>query len=111
MVLGNYVILQEGVPTKMHFTDHWIETRTITDPLTGRTKQVRALVFQVAELNGAPVVAYYSTISERHALQFAPYLEGKKYRVMNFTVTMLGSGFAREWQVKVEPRGGPPPPH
>lgn len=104
MVLQNYVILAEGVPAKLHFIGHIIETRDITDPVTGRPKAVRALVFDVDELNGKPTQARYSTISEKHASQFAPFLEKGRYINYNFSITQLGRGFAREYQLKVEPR-------
>jgi len=104
MVLQNYVILQEGVPARMHFVDHEITSREITDPLTNKPKTVKALVLTVDELNGTPIHGFYSTISEKHAVQFSPYLEGKTYREKVITITQMGKGFSRDWLVKVESR-------
>jgi len=104
MVLQNYVILTEGVPARLHFTDHEIQSREITDPLTGRGKTVRALVFHVDRLDNREVDAHYSTISEKHAMAFAPYLGDKSYTGYDFVITQIGRGFTREYQIKVEKR-------
>jgi len=106
MVLRNYVILEEGKPARMHFVDHELQPREITDPVTGRHKTVTALVFQVDELEGKPVLAYYSITSQKHADQFAPYLERKRYLEYDFVVTQIGRGFLREYKVEVIPRRG-----
>lgn len=103
-VLQNNIILASGVPARMHLADHEIAGREIVDPLTQRTKTVRALIFTVDELDGNPVTASYSTISEKHASQFAPYLEGKTYRDKLVTITAMGSGFSKDWLVQWSPR-------
>ena len=46
MVLENYVILKTGVPARVHFTDHYIETRTVTDRSTGLPTSRRVLIFE-----------------------------------------------------------------
>ncbi len=106
MVLQNYVILKEGIPTRLHFTDHEIQSREITDPLTKLPKTVRALVLTVDQLDGRAVDARYSTISEKHAMIFSPYLGDKSYKNYDFIITQVGHGFTREYQVKVERRPG-----
>lgn len=100
MVLQNYVILQPGVPARLHFTDHQIQVRTITDPITGRGKPVQALVFTVDELDGKPVAASYSTVSQKHAADFAPFLIGKRYQQYDFIIRITGEGFQREFQTQ-----------
>ncbi len=104
MVLENYVTLQPGTPAQLHFTDHHIETRTITDPMTGQPSSRKVLIFDVDELNGRPVLARYSTMAEKHAGQFSPYLADKSYTKYNFTITVNGEGFRRSWSVQVTPR-------
>ena len=104
MVLENYVILVPGVPARLHFTDHHIETRTITDPVTGQPTSRRALVLDVDQLNGRLVAARYSTMAEKHAAQFAPYLPDKSYTRYDFTITATGESFRRSWSVQVTPR-------
>ncbi|MCK9598664.1 MAG: hypothetical protein M0R06_06460, partial [Sphaerochaeta sp.] len=97
MVLQNYVILEEGIPAKLHFFDHHIESRTITDPATGQPGIRKVLVFEVDYLNDKPVVGRYSTMSEKHALDFSPYLPTKDYKYFDFIITMRGEGFRRSY--------------
>ena len=104
MVLQNYVILQPGVPARLHFTSHQVRVKTITDPQTGRAKQVQALELTVDELNGRGVVSTYSTLSQKHAQDFAPYLPGEKYRDYDFIITLTGEGDRREYQLQPVPR-------
>lgn len=108
MVLQNYVILQEGRPARMHFAAVEKVVKTITDPTTGHPKAVNTLVWTVDELNGRAVVAYYSITSQTHAQDFAPFLDGEKYRQYDFVVTVLGSGFQRRYQVQPLPRAVKP---
>jgi hypothetical protein len=103
-ILQNHIILQPGIPAQMHFSDHHIEYRDITDPLTQQTKRIQTLVFDVDELDGHPVTASYSTISVKHAQQFAPYLEDKSYKNFICTITKTGSGFMTDWIVNWKPR-------
>jgi hypothetical protein len=88
----------------MHFADHLIQTREITDPDTGRLKEIRTLAFDVDELNGQPVVSSYSITSEKHAMDFGPYLEGKRYRDYYFEVTQTGDRYSRVYILKVAPK-------
>ena len=104
MVLQNFVVLQPGIPAKLHFTDHTIAPRTITDPLTGVPTTRNTLQLIVDTLNDRPVLATYSTMAEKHAQQFAPYLPNKTYVKYDFTITMTGEGFRRSWSVQVTPR-------
>lgn len=102
-VLENYVLLETGVPTRLHFTDHRIERRTIADPLTAEPATRRVLVFDVDRMDGRPVVARYSIMAEKHASQFEPYLEGKTYRDYEFTITRSGEGFLTSYSVAPTP--------
>ena len=103
MVLQNHVILQNGVPARMHFTDHHIERRTITDPNTGQPSIRNVLVFDVDRLNGASVGAIFSTMAEKLALQFEPYLSDKSYTKYEVIITQNGEGFLRKWSVQFIP--------
>lgn len=104
-VLVNHVILENGVPSRLHFTDHRIESRTITEPTTGRPVIRETLALTVDTLDGRPVNAELSTMAEKLANQFGPYLPDKSYRNYDFTITQFGEGFIRSWSVKVTPRG------
>ncbi|MBI2869395.1 MAG: hypothetical protein HYX96_06185 [Chloroflexi bacterium] len=105
MVLQNYVMMSAGVPALMHFSDHVIEKRTITDPLTGRPGVRNVLVFNVDRLNGQEVDAKFSTMAESLASKFQPYLDDKSYRGFDFRVSFSGEGFQRRYSVVVSPRG------
>lgn len=104
MVLQNYVILSNEVPAKLHFRDHIIDERTITDRKTGRPTTRRALVFDVDALNDKPVVALYSTMADTHAEQFSAYLDDKSYVNFDFTITQHGDGWMRKWTLQATPR-------
>ncbi len=97
--MQNYVVLMPGVPARLHFYDHDLVARTITDPLTRKQKSVTTLVFQVDELDGKPAVGQYSTLSQKHYADFQPYLDGKKYTAYDFTIRMVGNGHTREYQL------------
>ena len=51
-LLMNYVALVPGVPTRMHFTDHYYIDREIADKESGKPKKIHTLVFWVDELGG-----------------------------------------------------------
>lgn len=102
-VLVNHVILETGVPARLHFTDHRIERRTITDPVTGEGASRQVLVFNVDRLDGHTVAAQYSTMSDKHASQFEPYLAEKQYRDFEFTIVRSGEGFRTSYSVHVTP--------
>lgn len=104
MVLQNYVILEPGRPSRMHFADHSIQVRTIHDPLTRQDKLVNTLVFTVDELDGRPVVGSYSIVSDKHSRDFLAFLPGQRYRGYDFIITQSGEGFRREYQVQSLPR-------
>lgn len=98
-VLENYVMLETGIPTRLHFIDHQIETRQITDPQTGQGTTRKVLVFNVDTMDGHPVSAKYSIMAEKHASQFAPYLADKSYRNFEFTIVRTGEGFRTSYSI------------
>jgi len=102
-VLENYVILEPGIPTRLHFTDHHIERRTITDPVTGQAASRNVLLFEVDRMDGRPVQAKYSTMAEKHAAQFEPYLGDKSYIKFEYTITRTGEGFRTNYSLQVTP--------
>lgn len=104
MVLENYVLLETGVPARVHFTDHAIQRRTVTDPMTGEPTTRNVLVFDVAQLNGREVFAKYSIMAEKHAGQFSAYLKDKSYRDYDFIITKSGEGFRTSWSLQVVPK-------
>jgi len=106
MVLRNFIELVPGEPATLHFTGGTIVEKTIVDPLTGREKKVRALVLEVDRLNGEPVSAQFSTLSEKLASQLFPFLERGDIQNYEFTILVEGEGFTRTYSVEVHPYGG-----
>ena len=104
MVLQNYIILNTGVPARLHFASHQIQRRTITDPLTGTPTGRNVLIFDCDQLNGQPVMAQYSIMAEKHANQFSAYLADNKYRDYDFVITRNGEGFRTTFNLQVIPR-------
>jgi hypothetical protein len=103
MVLQNYVILQNGVPARLHFYEHSIDKRTITDPVTGKPALRSVLVLEVDKLNYRAVTSKFSVMAEKLAAQLGPYLEGNAYKDYDFVITQNGEGFLRSWSVQVVP--------
>lgn len=106
MVLRNYVELVPGQPARLHFANHAYTSKTIRDPLLNMDKVVNTLTMQVDELNGAPASGLLSITSEKLASQLAPFLEGKRYLGFVFTITAMGEGFRRSYQVEPQARTG-----
>jgi hypothetical protein len=96
-------MLENDRPARLHFTDHVIEKRTITDPVSGRPGIRNVLVFTVDRLDGRAVDAKYSTMAEKLALQFQPYLSDKSYKNYEVIITQAGDGFQRRWSVQFIP--------
>jgi len=90
--ISNFVVLRPGVPVTLHFTDHRIVKRTITDPIRGVPVERESLVLYVNRENGSPVDKMYSILSQKHAAEFAGYLEGKRYLAYNFTIVKDAAG-------------------
>ena len=99
MPLGNIVILEVGIPERMHFASHVIADRDITDPSTGRPGIRKVLEFSVDKLNGQPANAKFSTMSETLYAQLEAYLPNGIYRGYEFIVTKRGSGYRTKYTV------------
>jgi len=104
MVLENIVKLEDGIPAKLHFWDHRIERRTITDAATGAPTIRQVLVLEVDTLNDRAVAARLSTMASKLADKFSAYLPDKSYRNYDFVITQRGEDFRRSWSVKAIPR-------
>ena len=104
MPLGNIVILEEGIPERMHFKNARIEARDITDVQTGQPTVRNALVFDVDEHNGAPARATFSTLAEKLYAKLEPYLKDKAYLNYDFVITKTGKGYRTTFPMMVLPR-------
>lgn len=102
-VLKNYIILQPNIPVKLHFFDHAILSKTITDNRTGKSASRETLEFDVDMADGQSVISKLSIMSQKFADQFGPYLADKSYKNYNFTITQNGSGFQTSYTVLATP--------
>ena len=101
--ISNYVMLSPGVMVKLHFSDHRILKRTITDPVRGIPVERESLLFYVDKVNGGKVDVMYSILSQKHAAEFAGYLEGVRYKAYEFVVVKDAAGTVPPRIVSVVP--------
>lgn len=99
-MLMNYIELAEGIPTRMHFTDHYFVERLIYDPTISAKKPIKSLVFWCDEVNGEPAPRSFSIVSDKLARQFSPYLPGELFKSYDFIITKRGTGFLTEYSVE-----------
>ncbi len=111
MPLQNYVIFQNGIPERLHFTDHVLEQITITDPVTQRAAPRNRLTMTVDEINGTktgrgglPIIAKLSVLAESLAGKLEAYRPGKAYLNYDFIITQTGTGYLSRYSVQVVPR-------
>jgi len=100
-ILGNFVRLVPDKPKRLKLTRPRIEERIIRDPKTGRTKVVRALVFDVLEEDGLPVSKIFSTLSEKLAAQLLAIWEHRRADYIDVTIIWHPRDFATEYEVIV----------
>lgn len=105
-VLQNYVELIPDEATRLHFRDHALVRKTITDPTTLQPASRMTLVFDVDRVDGREVESKLSIMAEKFASHFEPYLEDKSYVNYDFIVTVTGEGFRRQFMVQPVPLRG-----
>ncbi len=105
-MLDNYVSFQEGVPKRLHFTDHALQDRLTPDPLLGFAKMLTVLVLVVDEEDGYKVSKTLSVTSGALAGQLSGYLVDRLYRGYDFVITRRGAGFGTRYSVTGIPRPG-----
>jgi len=91
--ISNWVVLVPGVRVRLHFKDHRVVKRTITDPVRNVPAERESLIFYVDRKDGLPVDLTFSVMSQKLAAEFAGYLEGKKYLGYEFVVVKDAAGF------------------
>ncbi len=117
-MLMNFIALQEGVPTRMHFTDLYRVQRPIQDRELGVEKEVDSRVFFVDRLDGRPSGRTFSILSQKLWAQLEPFVARRRYMEYEFVITREGEGFTTEYRVQpiritperlAELSGGAPP--
>jgi hypothetical protein len=91
-ILSNWVKLDVGVAKRLHFNNHVIMSRPITDPTTKMPIERQSLTFYVDREDGRVVSKSYSVLSEKHAGDFAGYLPDYKYRNYEFVIVKEVAG-------------------
>ena len=104
MVLENYVILRDGVPSRVHIADMYLEARTITEGATGRPAPRNTLIMVIDGLDSRVVAAKLTTMAEKFASQMMPYMANKEYLKYDFTIIQRGDGYLRSWTITKTPR-------
>ena len=99
-LLMNYIALVPGVPTRLHFTDHYWIDREIMDRESGKPKTIKSLVFWVDTLEGEPVSRTFSVLSQKLAAHLEPFLDNKEYLKYELIITQMGSGFLKDWTIE-----------
>lgn len=100
MAFMNYIELQPGVPTRMHFTDWYFTVREIQDKESGKIKPIKSVVFWVDELNGEDVARNLSILSKKLMSHMIPFLPNKDYINYDFIITKMGNGFFADFNVQ-----------
>ena len=93
MSLENWVKLPPGKVVCMHFKEHRVTPREITDPFFGTERTVKSLLFLVDRVDGAPVDMTFSVMSEKLAMEFEPYLEDGSYRDYTWCLVKDAAGW------------------
>lgn len=101
--ISNFVRLVPGTPVRLHFNDHAVVRRTVTDPVRNVPVERESLLFYADRVDGAPTDKTYSILSEKHAAEFAGYLPGKAYTRYDFVVLKEAPGFVPPRIVQVIP--------
>jgi hypothetical protein len=99
--LGNFVVLQEGVPKSLRFSELYFVEKEIKDPLTKKVKRVVALQGDVIEEDGKEVRKVFSVTSEKLATALQPLLGMKDLHLHRVVITKHGQGFTTEYTVTI----------
>jgi len=99
----NWVIFKLGERKTLHFSDHTMVTRTLTDPLTGKQREVQSLTFQVDREGGSPVSKLLSVLSTKLAQDLSGYMPEKRYTGYEFVIEKPPSKFAAPRLVEARP--------
>jgi len=103
----NWVILRPGERTTLHFYDHALVTKAITDPVTGRVKTVQSLTMYVDLQDDKKVSKMFSVISMKLAQAISAYIPERRYKEYLFLIEKPIEKFRPPYLVEVKPYGRP----
>lgn len=104
MAVENWVVLEPGVPVRLHFKDHRVVDRQITDPTFKTARTVKGLMFLVDQVDGRPVDLTFSVLSQKLYSDFMGDLPGKAYTRYVYTVVKDAPGTVPPRIVERRPR-------
>ena len=99
-LLMNYVYLEAGVPTRLHYTVWYFTVRLINDKESGKSRPIKSLVFWVDELGGEDVAKTHSIMSQKLLAHMIPWLHNKEFLNYDFIITKMGEGFYSDFNVQ-----------
>ena len=82
---ANYIVLVEGIETRLVFDSYAWATITITDPDLHKEKRVKSLKFHVVRIDDEPVSTIFSILAKGLIGEMEPYLKDNKYLSYEFT--------------------------
>ncbi len=100
-VKPRYIVFEENVPVLMRFSDSYVQPKEITDPTTGRIKNVETIQLVTTHLNGKPVDAEWSVLSWKAIQRIQPYIDNGQIKTKTFKVTKHGKGFYTKYEIEV----------
>jgi len=90
--ISNFVQLTPGVPVRLHFKDHAVSKRVITDPIRKVQVERESLMMYVDKVNGEAVDKVFSVLSQRLAAELSAYLPAKGYTSYEFVIIKDSAG-------------------
>jgi len=106
----NWVIFKLGERKTLHFYDHGVVEREITDPLTGSTVRRRTVIFYVDYANRVRVDKLFSVMSVKLAQELSAYIPERRYVNYEFEIFKPEFKWAPPRIVEVRPWVAVPPP-
>jgi len=100
----NWVIFRLGERKVLHFSDHAMVTRVLTDPVTGAAKQVESLTMYVDIEDGKKVSKMLSVLSRKLASELSAYIPNRRYLQYEFVIEKPEAKYAPPYLVEVRPK-------
>ena len=97
----NYIILQNGIPKRLQFSELHFEDRDLVDPISGLPKIVRTLVGTVTREDGQEAAKTLSITATKLQTKLLQYMPDPLLPGRIFVITKNGAGFQTEYSLEV----------
>jgi hypothetical protein len=101
--IGGFVKLEPGVAKWLYITDPRKYDKVLLDPQDQRKKNVTARRWTVLREDGVPVNKVYDVTSVKHDADLMQLFNLGVTEQKEIGITMLGSGFTREYKIETRP--------